>query len=154
MSIIFARIITGDIDGYRHLMEVTPINSKSQRGASLLQIAIAYGSEEIAIDLVDRGIEIDNKTPMEVTELQDALVMGFNVLARKLVARGADLFHRESHGNNALWYASTHPRPDYDLVKQLVDAGSDVHTKNRAGRSPLDAAKERGNEKMIEVLER
>lgn len=142
-----------DVDSYRTLIELTPIETKDENGVSLLRIAVASGAEEIALDLVSRGIEIDQLSKSGMTELQTAFWRGFWDLGRKLIERGASLEHFDSNGNNALWYAITHPRPDYDLLKLMVRAGSDVQTKNRAGRSPLDAARQIGNSKMIEILE-
>ena len=150
---IFARIMVRDIENYKSLIQSTPLNMKDRNGASLLRIAIAYGSEPIALDLVDRGIEIDQPDGRGTTEIQNALTKGFWELARRLLARGASLSHRDRHGNNALWYATTNPRPDYELIRLLIANGSDIQTKNDWGRSPLDAAKERGDDKMLEILE-
>lgn len=142
-----------DIEAYMQLIERTDLEIKDEDGASLLRIAVASGAEEIALDLVSRGIEIDQPNRKGTTELQNAFMQGFWELGRRLIERGASLEHFDWYGNNALWYASTHPRPDYELVRLLVEKGSDVSTKNRAGRSPLDAAKERGDSRMVEMLE-
>lgn len=150
---IFARIMVRDFESYATLIQETNIDAKDEEGVSLLRVAIAYGSEDIALDLVSRGIEINQLDGKGSNELQNAFWKGFWRLGRELVERGADLHHRNEHGNNALWYASTHPHPDYDLIRLLVEKGSDVSTKNNAGRSPLDAAKERGNTKLVEILE-
>ncbi|MDI1241877.1 MAG: ankyrin repeat domain-containing protein [bacterium] len=150
---IFARIMVGDVENYAKLIQATDINLKDEDGASLLRIAIAYSSEEIALDLLSRGIEINQADGKGSNELQNAFWKGFWSLGVELVKRGADLHHRNKHGNNALWYASTHPKVDYNVVRLLVENGSDVHTKNVAGRSPLDAAKERGQLELVEILE-
>lgn len=150
---IVARIMVRDIEAYKRLIEQTDLEIKDKDGASLLRIAVAYGAEDIALDLVSRGVEIDQLTKSGMTELQTAFWRGFWHLGRKLIERGASLEHFDSNGNNALWYAVTHPRPDYELIEQLVNAGSDVQTKNRAGRSPLDAAQQIGDSRMIKILE-
>lgn len=150
---IFARIMVRDFESYAALIEETDINIKDEDGASLLRRAIAFGSEEIALDLISRGIEIDQVDESGSTELQNAFWKGFWKVGAELVKRGADLHHRDKHGNNALWYASTHPKADLDVVRLLVEKGSDVHTKNVAGRSPLDAAKERGLTRLVEIME-
>ncbi|MBP6004314.1 MAG: ankyrin repeat domain-containing protein [Pyrinomonadaceae bacterium] len=150
---IFARIMVRDVDSYQRLIESTPIEAKDENGASLLRIAIAYGSEPIALDLVDRGIEIEQLDRKGKNEIQNSFYKGLWELGRRLIDRGANLEHFDWYGNNALWYAVTHPRPDYELLKLLVKAGSDVQTKNRAGRSPRDAARVIGDSKMIEILE-
>ncbi len=149
---IFARIMAHDIENYYHLMRLVPVNAKDDNGVSLLRLAIAYGSEPIAVDLVDRGIEIDQPDENGRTEIQNAFAKGFWETGRRLVSRGASLTHRDHFGNNALWYAAMHPRPDYELIKLLVDHGSDVGTKNIAGRSPMDGAKERSRDKLIEIF--
>ncbi len=142
-----------DFEGYKSLIRSTPIHAKNPDGASLLRIAIAYGSEPIALDLVQRRIEIDQPDRNGATEIQNALNKGFWNLARRLLENGASVAHRDDFGNNAVWYAVTHPKPDYDLVKLLIQNGSDIEGKNQAGRSPLDFAKEIGDSQMVEILE-
>jgi len=136
------------------IIGTTDINSKDEDGASLLRIAVAFRSEDIALDLLARGIQIDQKDRRGSTELQNAFVLGLQNLATELIQRGADLHHRDDHGINALWYAATNPRPNYDIVRLLVKKGSDVSTKNLAGRSPIDAARERGDQVLRDILER
>jgi ankyrin repeat protein len=151
---IFARIMAQDIENYQRLIDKVPINTTNENDASMLQIAVAYGSQEIALDLVRRGINIDRTTPRgQTTELQDALVLGLWRLAVELINHGADIHHRDAHGNNALWYAATHPGRNDDIVRMLVERGSDMLTKNQAGRSALDAARERGDKELIDILQ-
>lgn len=150
---IFARTMVRDFEGYAKLIGSTDINTKNEDGASLLEVAIAFRSEDIALDLISRGIDIDHKDRKGMTELQNAFWMGLWKVGLDLIKRGADLHHRNKAGNNALWYASTHPKVDYDVVRLLVAKGSDIHTKNVADRSPLDAAKERGQTTLVEILE-
>jgi ankyrin repeat protein len=141
-----------DFENYAKLIEETDINAKDEDGASLLRIAVAFGSEDIALDLLARGIQIDQKDRSGSTELQNAFVLGLRKVAVELIDRGADLNHRNNHGNNALWYAATNPRPNYDMVRLLVEKGCDAKTKNRAGRSPIDAARERNDETLLEIF--
>ena len=141
-----------DFESYENLIEETDINIKNENGASLLRIAVAYGSEDIALDLIARGIDIDQRDRKGTTELQNALLVNLPKVAYQLIAQGADLHHRDHYGNNALWYASTHPKRDLELVRLLVEKGSDIITQNAAGRSPIDAAQERGDELLLEIL--
>jgi hypothetical protein len=150
---IFTQIMLGDFDGYSRLIEATDINAKDEDGASLLRVAIAFSNEEIALDLVSRGIEINQLDEGGSNELQNAFWKGFWKVGIELVNGGADLHHRNKAGNNALWYASTHPKVDYDVVRLLVAKGGDIHTKNVADRSPLDAAIERGQSDLVQILE-
>src|SRR5688572_23468092 len=150
---IFARIMARDFTAYTELIEETALDLKDEDGASMLRIAIAFGSEDIALDLISRGIEIDQKDRSGTTEIQNAFVKGMNRAGLALLERGANIHHFNNYGNNALWYAATHPRPDYEIVSLLVEKGSDILTKNSAGRSVLDAARERNDTKLIEILE-
>jgi len=152
-DIIFTRIMVGDFDAYTRLIEDTDINIKNERGASLLQIAIAYRRNDIALDLIARGIQLNQLDGDLRNELQTALYTYLSDVAIKLISCGVDLNHRDRHGNNALWYAATHPKRDLDLVRLLVEKGSDTQTKNDAGRSPLSAAQERGDKELLEVLQ-
>ena len=40
----------------------------------------------------------------------------------------------------------------YDIVELFMKYNPDIHTKNNAGRSPLDFAIQVGNEKLIKML--
>ncbi|WP_408007767.1 hypothetical protein [Rossellomorea aquimaris] len=66
-----------------------------------------------------------------------------------------DINQRDKYGNSPLWTAVFNCKGRYyDMVKLLLQYNPYSVTKNKAGRSPLDFAKQVGNEKLISWLNR
>ena len=144
--------MAGDIDGYLKMIGTAEIGYKDDRGSSLLQIAIAYRREEIALDLIERGVSLNNISVDGMNELQSAIYQGLFLVAERLLERGIDVKNVDKHGNEALWYASTHPEPSLDLIKKILEMGGDPHALNKCGRSPLDAIA-RSDSELAALLE-
>ncbi len=149
---ILAAFMRGDSRTYFELIEKVPINVCDDRGANLLQLAIAYDSTESATDLVDRGIDLNHVGDLGMTALQCAIVSKRNVIANLLVKRGADVHQRDHHGNNALWYAVLNSRGNHELVELILEKGGDPRNSNLANRSPIDLAKQIGDTLLAEKL--
>ncbi|HUH83135.1 MAG TPA: hypothetical protein VLX85_00910 [Stellaceae bacterium] len=64
-----------------------------------------------------------------------------------MLAAGADRSIQDRGGNTPLWSAVVNPKRDYALVEMLVRAGADPNGKNKAGRSPVDVARQIGFER-------
>ncbi len=90
------------------------------------------------------------------TALIAAAHLGHDGVVRQLIAAGAPL----DHVNNLHWTAVIEavvlgdggPRHQATL-KALIDAGANTKLSDRAGRSPLALARERGYEAMVKMLE-
>jgi ankyrin repeat protein len=91
------------------------------------------------------------------TALIAAAHLGHDGVVRQLIAAGAPL----DHVNNLHWTALIEsivlgdggPRHQATL-KALVDAGANLQLADRAGRTPLQLAKERGYTAMVAMLEK
>ena len=68
----------------------------------------------------------------------------------KLVAANAPVNAQNLYGVTPLHYAAN--RDLVDGVTLLLGAGADPHIKSRAGKTPLDLAKDRGLTKVEAVL--
>ena len=61
---------------------------------------------------------------------------------------------KDKYGNTPLWTAVFNSRGNYDVVKQLIKAGSNPFLKNNFGKSPFDFAKQIKDNKLAELLEK
>lgn len=76
---LFFMIRNGLMEQYRQTMLNTDINSSNEYGQNLLQEAIAYCREDIAIDLINKGIDINHQdkkgqTPLHVCAPNTAIL--------------------------------------------------------------------------------
>lgn len=85
---------------------------------------------------------------MSSPELDDALLQ--NAAAGITVNVGANKNARDSSGNTALMLAVANGH--YQIVKQLLEAGVDTTITNNNGATPLLAAVESADVKMVELL--
>ena len=128
------------------------INYSNAYGRNLLQEAIVSCENAIAIDLVNKGIDIDHQDIMGWTPLHFCAQYNNITIAELLLQEGANVNIIDCYGNNPLWYAVFNANDDYCLVKLLVKYGADALSKNNAMRSPLDFAKQIEDTEMINIL--
>ena len=57
------------------------------------------------------------------------------------------------HGNEPLWSAAFNPKGDYELVSLLLRYGANPHHRNKVGLTPVDMAKRRSNNTLVQILE-
>lgn len=149
---IFQVVRRANIDLYRKNIDKFDIDTRNGHGQSLLHKAVAYGKNEIAIDLLDRGIDVNLQDENGQTALH---FIGFHpntVLTRRIIEKGGNLELRDSYGNTPLWYAVVNARGQYELVELFVKYHPDPTLKNNAGRSPIDFAVQIGDETLLDIL--
>lgn len=149
---IFSIIRNGLTEHYHLSISSTPINCDNELGQNLLQEAIAYYRNSIAVDLVNRGININHQDNRGLTPLHYCVQHNNLTIAELLLAKEGKVNILDSSGNNPLWYAVFYADGDYQFVKLLIKYGADALSKNKAMRSPLDFAKEIGDEVMTKIL--
>ncbi len=129
-----------------------------QRGQTALKVAAARGSNRAIEALLDAGAVIDYRGGeygsqfSRVTALFVAADRGHAGTVKLLIARGADPYAENAHGENALTYAvqSGH----IDVVNAFVEAGLSIDYVSSTGITPLIAAafKIAGNRNMFIYL--
>ena len=102
------------------------INYSNAYGRNLLQEAIVSCENAIAIDLVNKGIDIDHQDKMGWTPLHFCAQYNNITIAELLLQEGAKVNIIDCYGNNPLWYAVFNANDDYCLVKLLVKYGADA----------------------------
>ena len=102
--------------------------------------------------LKTQELYVDRRTkPYNKTRLIEAAEAGNANDVYFWMARGADLAAQDMFGETALHYAAENGY--FEVVKILVEAGSDLHRRDSAKRTPLDCARMRKRRKYAEVIE-
>jgi len=143
----------GDIECFRKKFDAKVINKPNENGSSLLHLAIAGSKFEIATFLIEMGIDVnlqnkDGQTALHlIAQIQDVAV------AKAILEHGGDINIRDKYGNNAMWTAVFNCKGRlYDMVELYMKHSPDLDTKNKAGRSPVDFAKQVENSKLLGML--
>lgn len=142
--------------GYSEYQEkiqaVTNINYlRPEYHRSMLHEAVSTRKLEIALDLIQRGIDLNIQDYNGNTALHYAVgnlkYRENRMIAKAILDRRPRVNLQDHDGNTALWYVLYHARnvagEEYDecceIVKMLLDAGADTNLKNRLGSSPAKA---------------
>src|SRR5687768_5709830 len=117
MTDMFQIIRLNEVSRYFSEIDKVDINLTRDDSSNLLHHAIAWGRIEIAMDLISRGININQQGQDGMTALQYAIEWDRKKLACAIIDAGADVNIRDDYGNNALWTAVFNARGDYELVQ-------------------------------------
>lgn len=126
------------------------IDSLDKEGRSPLHIAIMRGKTQVADFLVKKGASYDaNRLLFAAVENH---VIDRDVY-RLLISMEADINHLDNEGRTPLSFAIN--TDDRVLAKYLItQGGADPNKRDKAGKSPLFLATERGDDDIIRLLKR
>lgn len=122
-------------------------------GENLLQEAIAFEAIDIVKFLLNCQIDINHsdqngKTPLHFSTAHNDFESTKLLLGNKHI----EINKNDKYGNNPLWVAVFNARGYYDIVKLLKEYGADPNSRNNNNKSPLDFAKQIGDDEMIKIL--
>lgn len=152
----------GDYDNFKRKFRLKDINKCDEYGYNLLHAALSGNHFKIALFLINNNIDLNMTDPDKNTALHyicERQIINENknqnvILAEKMLQKGANINIRNKYGNNAMWTAVFNCKGrNYEMVELFMKYNPDIHTKNKAGRSPLDFAKQVGDEKLVRLLE-
>lgn len=119
--------------------EVTALLVKKGAAVSSLQMAAYLGQEDRVEAFVERGMAVDDRDDVGRTALFYAACAGYDALAERLIARGADVHAAQGnshqtalHGAAICGHAST--------TQLLLDRGARVNAVDGLGQTPLQYA--------------
>lgn len=131
--------------------------SCSQQNDTVLMVAAAGGHNELVLRLLDMGLDVNAANDLGKTALMSAALRGHTQTAASLLAGGAKIDLKDTMGNTALLLAATgvlhKGGGSVDTVKLLLASGADPAIANNNGETPLNAAKNRANLAVSELLE-
>jgi len=127
-------------------------------GCSALMMALMRERFEVADTLIDQGADVNHKRPAThspdrtrgQTPLWWAANHGHMALAKKLIAKGADVNTPDHHGSTPLTTSASSGH--LDIVKFLVASGADVHAQIYDGRKAFNLAVTNGRKRVAEYL--
>ncbi|WP_336960147.1 ankyrin repeat domain-containing protein [Chryseobacterium contaminans] len=122
-------------------------------GENLLHEAIAFKAIDILKFLLNCKIDINHsdkngKTALHFSAAHNDFESTKLLLDNELI----EINKTDKFGNNPLWVAVFNARGYYNIVKLLKDFGADPNSKNNNNKSPLDFAKQIGDDELIEIL--
>lgn len=149
---IFSIVRNGPYDQYLKLITNIDINSQTEYGQNLLQEAIGANKDKIAIDLVNKRIDINHQDDKGFSSLHYCAQFSNINIAELLLKNNANINIVDSYGNNPLWTAVFNTCEDYQMVRLFMKYGADAHHKNKANRSPIDFAQQIEDVDMVKIL--
>ncbi|MEW6360074.1 MAG: ankyrin repeat domain-containing protein [Planctomycetota bacterium] len=153
-----ATVDAKDRDGY------TPLNHAAWTGQTeVAQLLIAKGARPTFHDaaalgqthqlaeFVSSGTDVNTKTPQGLTALHLAAGNGYVETVALLLDRGAatEAVATENRWTPLHWAVYCNHK---DIVQLLVERNANVNAKDVTGRTPLDVARQNGNDDIAEIL--
>ncbi len=143
----------GDIEDFKEMFVKEHINNKSEYGSGLLHYAISGNKFDIALFLINNGIDLNMTNSEGQTALQLICVNQNLNVAKELLKKGINIDLRDKHGNNGIWTAVFNCKgKNYEMVKLIMEYKPDIYSKNKAGRSPIDFARQIDDKDLLNIL--
>lgn len=129
-----------------------------RRSFSPFSAAISSGNNWLAHYLIDNGLNLDkldrsNGFTNDRFYIELAFTTGSFAIARHLVNKGANLNVTDENGDTPLHHMASEKYTNPKAIKFLVNHGALVNAKNKKGKTALDLAKEKNNDKTVKLLE-
>lgn len=123
------------------------------KGADIspLHLAIYLKDEAKAKSLIERGADVNKRTPYGTTSLDRAVNAGLRDIVRLLVDKGADINAKDN------WYWTPLHSAIYSskgIVELLIAQGANLNAKDGDGRTPLWYAEKEGRTEIVELLKK
>jgi ankyrin repeat protein len=141
----------GDAETVKALLEANPnlVNTKTEDGDTLLQLAALSGHEDVVRLLLRNGADVNAKDGISRTALHEVAFVWWRPrddtnIADLLLDNGADANARDKYGDTPLDFACENGKSG--VVAALLAHHANVNTKNAEGRSPLFLALNAGHQ--------
>lgn len=151
---IFTLASLGELDQFLKKFTMNQINETDANGSGLLHYAISGRRYDIAEFLINNKININLLNQHGMTVLHLIPIDSNYKIAELALNNKGDINIREKYGNNAFWSVVFNCKGrNYEIVELYKRFKPDYLTKNNAGRSPLDFAKQVNDIKLINLIE-
>ena len=136
---------------------LAPINVSAEEGSSQTTLdghnfvlAARYGHENVIINLLNGGADIELKDELGNTALIVAAAENKQSILKFLIEQGADVNAQSNDGTSALMNAAMYGH--LEVADLLLKAGSKIDLKKTGGETALIGAVQYGHLAMIELL--
>jgi ankyrin repeat protein len=138
------------------LASLDDLDVRLETGDNMLHVAIAYHNLAAAAELIRIGIKVSAQNMKGETPLHYAASHLHTDVLEQILANGGDVSSVDRHGNTVLWAAVLNPRVDYRAAQLLLEygAGQFARLKNKHGRSPMEMAVDKHDDRLIQLLGR
>ena len=128
------------------------LNQADGYGYTPLYSAAKKNSQEVAKLLIDAGANVNQPDNNGWTPLYRAAFFNKQEVAKLLIDAGANVNQPDNNGCTPLYSAAK--KNSQEVAKLLIDAGADKYIKTSwfFGKTPLDIAKEKGHQEIINLL--
>lgn len=151
---IFTLASHGELDVFVNKFNIKRINERDSFGSGLLHYAISGKRFEIAEFLIMNKVDINLLNNYGQTVLHLIPINPHYKIAELALQNNGDINIRDKYGNNAFWSAVFNCKgKNYEIVELYKRYNPDYLTKNNAGRSPLDFAKQINDDRLIKLIE-
>lgn len=118
------------------------IDAQDNDGVTALMIAAKYDDSSNLVALLDAGVKINARDNHRRTAIfyatENYSAEPTRIITARLIQAGKNIQTiRDSDGNTALIYAAM-KRANPEIIRILIEAGSDINAKNSAGLSYID----------------
>lgn len=149
---LFTMVIKQENEALLKALDEKNINMVSKAKTSLLHIAIAYGNDNAAIELIKRGIDLSLKDDKGQTVLHYVGFYNNHKIGGLILQRYSGLSEKDNYGNTPLWYAVFNADGNYETVKLFIKYEADPHDKNNNDKSPIDFARQIKDNQLVDIL--
>ena len=150
---VYDLIKAGDLSMLKQMAvknsSILRIQDKDQN--TLLHFASLKGKREIAEYLLDNGLEVDAQNHNKQTPLHLAATTGYLEVVKLLVDRGADLEAKTYRGRTPA-FVTLVENSSAEIVKYLIEKGTDINSMDSNGTSLLVRACERKYPEIVDLL--
>ncbi|KAG5208767.1 cyclin-dependent kinase 4 inhibitor D [Ovis aries] len=142
----------GDVQEVRRLLhrELVHPDVLNRFGKTALQVMM-FGSPTIALELLKQGASPNVQDASGTTPAHDAARTGFLDTLKVLVEHGADVNAPDGTGALPIHLAV---REGHTPVVSFLAAESDLHHRDARGLTPLELARGRGAQELMDILQR
>ncbi|KAI0296783.1 hypothetical protein B0F90DRAFT_1819791 [Multifurca ochricompacta] len=127
------------------------INTVGPNGRTALYSATEKGHLNIVGRLLEKCANVNTWFMDRYTPLGEALEKGYSEIVQRLYQRGANVNLQNRFGETLLHQVSL-GRYELGFAQLLLAHGASVHTQDNRDRTPLDVARESGNEEVVQLL--
>lgn len=133
------------------------LEARDSLGQTALHSAVYSGEPAMVVFLLGRGAQTDARDSQGATPLHWAAINGKVENMRALLAHKADPDAQDNRKMTPLHWAATAFKINDSTkaynAKLLLEAGARTNIRDHFGRTPLDYAKEKKNQALVNILE-